>query len=64
MNPAALESALRDIEKLKLTAEKASQHENGDIKTFSSDRLSDALSGAWLVVEVMGNYFRSADWTN
>jgi len=39
------------IEKLKITTGKASGHENGIIKTFSSEELDIALQDAWLVVE-------------
>ena len=51
-NPSALKSALCDIEKLRITAGRASGHENGIIETFSSDELGSALKDAWLVVEV------------
>jgi hypothetical protein len=51
-NRSALKSALCDIEKLKITAGRASGHENGIIETFSSDELRNALKDAWLVVEV------------
>ncbi len=48
-NAYALESALRDIKKLKVTANKVSEHKNGVIQTFSSDDLSDALSARGVV---------------
>lgn len=52
LKASALESALRDIAKLKSNAAQASSHEDGPIKTFSADDMSTALRDAWLVVEV------------
>ncbi|KAG4430608.1 hypothetical protein IFR05_013903 [Cadophora sp. M221] len=49
--PAALEGALKDIEKLKNTIGKSDGHQNGLVSTFSGEKLDEAMSGAWLVVE-------------
>jgi hypothetical protein len=52
----ALESALHDIKKLKATAEKASEHQNGVIETSSSGDLAGMQSASGL-----GNRIRRRD---
>ncbi|KAH9219326.1 3-hydroxyacyl-CoA dehydrogenase [Leptodontidium sp. 2 PMI_412] len=49
--PAALEGALKDIDKFKNTIGKIDGHQHGTVSTFSGEKLDEAMSGAWLVVE-------------
>lgn len=57
--PFALAAAVREIERLKGTVGKKTEHKGGIVTTFGLDGLHHALSGAWLAVEVRNN---SADF--
>ncbi|KAL2062796.1 hypothetical protein VTL71DRAFT_5868 [Oculimacula yallundae] len=49
--PAALNGALRDIEKFKNTSGISDGHKGGRISTFSLAKLDEALNSAWLAIE-------------